>query len=157
MGVLLLNRLLSIGRSAKHKRVNLRLTDYIGGSEVSPQSSTLNIMAIVKVLAHDTPEIVYAPRFVGSEVPEFESARIRLSGAYEYVIEINPPSASQVAATCAGVPPRLRMWSYLNSANGGKLGLRSQVEKSATVGAIVIDSVEPPMPASFHSASRSNR
>ena len=58
-------------------------------------------MAIVKVSAHDTPEIVYAPRFVGSEDPEFECspARIRLSGAYEYVIEINPPSASQVAAT----------------------------------------------------------
>jgi hypothetical protein len=41
------------------------------------------------------------PLDVGSEVPEFgcSTARIRLSGAYEYVIEINPPSASQVAAT----------------------------------------------------------
>ena len=70
-----------------------------------------------------------------------------LSGAYEYSIEPFPPLAPQVnpgtRGGSAGPDERVK---YVNSQMEEKLGLRLQPEKSVTVDAIVIDSVEPPTP-----------
>jgi len=70
-----------------------------------------------------------------------------LSGAYEYSIEPFPPLAPQVnpgtRGGSAGPDERVK---YVNSQMEEKLGLRLQPEKSVTVDAIVIYSVEPPTP-----------
>jgi uncharacterized protein (TIGR03435 family) len=70
-----------------------------------------------------------------------------LSGAYEYAIEINPPPAPQVEPNVrgGGVPPE-DVFKYVNSQMEEKLGLRLQVEKAVIVDAMVIDSVDPPLP-----------